>query len=407
MCILILAGMINEGNQEVAAAAPEAAHEESRTSFGLFRRPEKFKIGEDFDLFARKINLYFEAVEVTDERKKRLAFLFNLNEDAFRLAEGLAFPEEGERRYEQWVDELRILFERNETLTEKRYNCHKRMQAVGETVDSFAIGLHEYGAKCGFQGNEYNNRMVDQFILGLADTLTQTRLLQEPPDTLDGALVLARKFEAARSTMQTLRQDSNMGRSMAGSVNAEKVCFNCNQSGYIAKYFRKVNLTTIVLWVMNEVPGKFVLTVSNQDIFLQFAHLSISTLVTIGLCREIQDRGIICYRCREKGHVSQYCEAVLQRGGNTPEIPSASDETANTGAKRKIRLSNVSPVDKKRTPVVEAKIDGQEVLCVVDTGASISLVSKEKWEFHYSTKKRTHSFSILKAFFFRPTLVRV
>ena len=41
--------MINEGNQEVAAAAPEAAHEESRTSFGLFRRPEKFKIGEDFD----------------------------------------------------------------------------------------------------------------------------------------------------------------------------------------------------------------------------------------------------------------------------------------------------------------------------------------------------------------------
>ena len=43
-------------------------------------------------------------------------------------------------------------------------------------------------------------------------------------------------------------------------------------------------------------------------------------------------------------------------------------------------MSNVSPVDNKRTPVVEAKIDGQEFLCVVDTGASISLVSKEKWE---------------------------
>ena len=75
-----------------------------------------------------------------------------------------------------------------------------------------------------------------------------------------------------------------------------------------------------------------------------------------------------------------HSEAVLQRGGNTPEIPSASDETSNTGAKRKIRLSNVSTVDNKRTPVVEAKIDGQEFLCVVDSGASISLVSKEKWE---------------------------
>ena len=318
--------MINEGNQEMAAAANEAAHEESRTSFGSFRRPEKFKIGEDFDLFARKIHLYFEAVEVTDERKKRLAFLFNLNEDAFRLAEGLAFPEEGERRYEQLVDELRILFERNETLTEKRYNFHKRTQAVGETVDSFAIGLREYGAKCGFQGNEYNNRMVDQFILGLADKLTQTRLLQEPPDTLDGALVIARRFEAARSTMQTLRQDSNMGRSMAGSVNAEKVCFNCNQSGHIAKYCRKGQFnyhsamgnerSTRKICFNCQQPGHISSVCPSKH------NYSGNNRFMQGNSRQ---RDIICYRRREKGHVAQYCEAVLQRGGNTPEIPSASD----------------------------------------------------------------------------------
>ena len=83
-----------------------AAHEEVRSTFGLFRRPEKFKIGEDFDLFARKIDLYFEAVEVTDEKKKRLAFLFNLNEDAFRLAEGVLFPEDGDRKFQRWVNEL-------------------------------------------------------------------------------------------------------------------------------------------------------------------------------------------------------------------------------------------------------------------------------------------------------------
>ena len=226
-------------NPEGAAAAPEAAHEEVRSNFGLFRRPEKFKIGEDFDLFTRKIDLYFEAVEVTDERKKRLAVLFNLNEDAFRLAEGVPFPDEGDRKYERWLYELKTLFERNETLTEKRYNFHKRTQAVGETVDSFAVGLREYGSKCGFAGNEYTNRLLDQFILGLLDKQTQTRLLQEPPGTLDEALVVARRFEAARSTMQTLRQDTNTGRSLAGAVRADKICFNCNQSGHIAKYCRK------------------------------------------------------------------------------------------------------------------------------------------------------------------------
>ncbi len=51
-----------------------SAHEEVRQNFDLFRRPEKFKIGQDFDLFVRKIYLYFEAVEVTDERKRRVAF---------------------------------------------------------------------------------------------------------------------------------------------------------------------------------------------------------------------------------------------------------------------------------------------------------------------------------------------
>ena len=40
----------------------------------------------------------------------------------------------------------------------------------------------------------------------------------------------------------------------------------------------------------------------------------------------------------------------------------------------------MSPVDNKRTTEVEAKINGQDILFVVDTGASISLVSKEKWE---------------------------
>ena len=42
-------------NPEGAAAAPEAAHEEVRSNFGLFRRPEKFKIGEDFDCLRGKL----------------------------------------------------------------------------------------------------------------------------------------------------------------------------------------------------------------------------------------------------------------------------------------------------------------------------------------------------------------
>ena len=71
---------------------PEAPNvEANKLSLTLFRRPEKFKIGEDFNLFIKKSNLYFEAVELEDVKKRRLALLFNLSEDAFRLTEPVEF----------------------------------------------------------------------------------------------------------------------------------------------------------------------------------------------------------------------------------------------------------------------------------------------------------------------------
>ena len=69
--------------------AAQVPLEQHRSPLTLFRRPDKYKIGDDFDLFVKKSNLYFEAVELNDEKKKRLALLFNLSEDAFRLAESI------------------------------------------------------------------------------------------------------------------------------------------------------------------------------------------------------------------------------------------------------------------------------------------------------------------------------
>ncbi len=62
---------------------------------------------------------------------------------------------------------------------------------------------------------------------------------------------------------------------------------------------------------------------------------------------------------------------------------SVNDVKSNAGAKKKVRLSNTSPVHNKKTPVVEAKINGHEFICVLDTGASISLISKEKESYFF------------------------
>ena len=46
-----------------------------------------------------KSNIYFEAVELKDGKKEWLDLLFNLTEDAFKLAESVEFTE-GENAYE-------------------------------------------------------------------------------------------------------------------------------------------------------------------------------------------------------------------------------------------------------------------------------------------------------------------
>ena len=57
-------------------AVDQASHvEASKLPLTLFRRPDKFKIGEDFHLFIKKSNLYFEAVERKDINRRRLALL--------------------------------------------------------------------------------------------------------------------------------------------------------------------------------------------------------------------------------------------------------------------------------------------------------------------------------------------
>ncbi|CAB4008034.1 PREDICTED: uncharacterized protein LOC109418593 [Paramuricea clavata] len=264
------------------------------------RRPDKFKIGDDFDLFIKKLELYFEAVELVDEKKRRFALLFNLNEDAFCLAESVEFIE-GADAYKNWLKKLKLLFERNQTPTEKRYN-----------------GV-EAGAKCGFRGDEYASRLVDQFILGLRDRTTQSKLLQEPPSNLDDALLIARRFEAANATMQILAMQGQ------GTGNNSVI----GAPGHIARncFISK--------------PGQG--DVQNS----QGKHVA-------------NRKSLVCYRCGKEGHIATFYRTVLD---DTKEAVQSQDQRLNNQQNRtcmqnetqsKIRLSTISPASKRKTLMVEA-----------------------------------------------------
>ena len=62
------------GQEQLAVA--EQGQDNSRFSFSIFRRPDRFRIGEDFDLFVKKLSLYFEAIELEDTKKRKMIFRY-------------------------------------------------------------------------------------------------------------------------------------------------------------------------------------------------------------------------------------------------------------------------------------------------------------------------------------------
>ena len=222
-------------DEQEATAVPQ---EQFRLSHSLFRRPDKFRIGKEFALITKKFNLYFEAVERSDVEKRRLALLFSLSENHFCLAESIEFGEE--ETWTGFINRLTILFERYHTDTAKRYDFNQRIQEKGETVDSFAVALREFDSKCGLIGDEYSHRLVDQYILGFRDRSAKNKLLLEPSENLDGALFIARQFEAANSTMETLgKREETLTQESVFQIGesralATKVCLRCNGWGHQA-----------------------------------------------------------------------------------------------------------------------------------------------------------------------------
>ena len=112
-----------------------------------------------------------------------------------------------EEEYKTYIRKLVTLFERNQNPIERGFNFTKRLQLPRETVDNFALALRELSSKCSFTADEVNGRLNDQFMAGVSDKALQCKLLQEPTDSLAESLVVARRFEAARSPQVIIAED--------------------------------------------------------------------------------------------------------------------------------------------------------------------------------------------------------
>ena len=94
------------------------------------------------------------------------------------------------------VSALEKYFEPKLNVVAERYRFRQRAQAVGESTDHYVASLRELVKKCKF-GTFENEMLRDQIVEKTNSTRIRERLLMEEDLTLDRALALARRTEAA------------------------------------------------------------------------------------------------------------------------------------------------------------------------------------------------------------------
>ena len=100
-----------------------------------------------------------------------------------------------------------------------------------------------------------------------------------------------------------------------------------------------------------------------------------------------KEREVVCFCCGKQGHILKFCRTQIQSEtgrsdqGQNPQNPQTQSKGQSAQKDSKVTSSSVSPANKRKCLMIEVNINGNPRLCVVDTGASVSLISNKEWQF--------------------------
>ncbi|XP_068240314.1 uncharacterized protein [Palaemon carinicauda] len=97
-------------------------------------------------------------------------------------------------------------FEPKSNFRLSRFQLRELIQRQEEPIDSYINRLKVQAQRCNFEGNNLEDNLIDQVIIGTAHVAVRKKLLDQDPKqlTLDKAIDLARTFEATQTQLHQL-----------------------------------------------------------------------------------------------------------------------------------------------------------------------------------------------------------
>ena len=144
-----------------------------------------------------------------EDEFKTATFLSCVGEDAMKILQGMDFASEDDRTKLDIVlnkfQEL-CLGETNETY--ERFVFNSRQKKENETVDQYVTALRTLAQTCNFCTCLRDSLIRDRLVIGINDSATQKKLLQDRKLTLSKAIDLCRSSETTRKQIKKLHEAS-------------------------------------------------------------------------------------------------------------------------------------------------------------------------------------------------------
>ncbi|KAF2905690.1 hypothetical protein ILUMI_00489 [Ignelater luminosus] len=207
----------------------------------------------DWSVFQKRLENYFTANAIEDDKLKAAILLKSLNEDGYKLIYNLCLPIIPEnKKYSELTKIFSEHFKPNLSGFAARYEFYQSKKRLNESAKEWAARIRSLAATCYFETTELEMVLRDHFIVGYDRDPLQDRLLEEKKTiTLSDAIEIAASKSATKPTDNTFikkepelhfyksKTNRPKSKSQEGTPAAQQVN-KCTVCGRKKIYFRTV-----------------------------------------------------------------------------------------------------------------------------------------------------------------------
>ena len=190
---------------------------------------------EGISSYLERVQLYFEANSVEDDRKVPV-LLTVVGAKTYETLQSLLAPTRPrEKSFIDLIEVLKRHFDPQPLVIGERFRFYQRSQKSSETIADFVADLRRLGLHCEF-GDFLDQALRDRFVCGVKREALQRRLLTEADLTIKRAQDIAQNMESADINAKELKADGQARFTdsvhLATTQRQEKrrPCYRCGRS---------------------------------------------------------------------------------------------------------------------------------------------------------------------------------